>query len=159
MFKYPLKRVTLWNQKLWCGTLFLHKIRWNEQFLKHSIKQCRLPVLGKINLFRLGRREVLLPPPPPSGNAPADKRLRQPITNFLHFNCKILNILSWIETELFFSGRFSKDDSFVIINYTYTSFMKPVYYSACCAIETRPDQWTVTELRKRFITLLLDRSI
>ena len=55
MFKCTLKRGTVWNQKLWCGTLFLHKIRWNKQFLKHSIKQCMLPVLGKINLFSLGR--------------------------------------------------------------------------------------------------------
>ena len=63
MFKCLLKRVTLWNQMLCCGTLFLHKIRWNEQFLKHSIKQCMLPVLGKINLFRLGRLWDLSFPP------------------------------------------------------------------------------------------------
>ena len=50
--------------KLWCRTLVFHEIRLNKQSLKHSIKQCMLSVLGKINLFRLGRGEGSPPPLP-----------------------------------------------------------------------------------------------
>ena len=28
---------TLWNQKLWCGTLFLHKKSWNEEFFRPPV--------------------------------------------------------------------------------------------------------------------------
>ena len=38
--------------------------------LRHSIKKGMLSVLGKLDLFKLGRGEVLLPSPPPSGYAP-----------------------------------------------------------------------------------------
>ena len=65
-----------------CGVVpFFHKIRWNKQFLKHSIKQCMHSVLGKINLFRLGRGGVL-PPPPPSGYAPEPAGLLKLIVYF-----------------------------------------------------------------------------
>ena len=47
-----------------CGVVPSFFIRWNEQFLKHSIKQCMLSVLGKINLFSLGRGEGSPPPLP-----------------------------------------------------------------------------------------------
>ena len=62
------KCVILWNQKLWCDSLFLHKYKTNKEFcsLKHRIKKGMFFVVGKMNLFGSGRvEEVLLPPPSP----------------------------------------------------------------------------------------------
>ena len=36
---------------------------------------------------------------------------------------------------------------FIIIYYTQTSFVKPVFFSICRAIVTHRDQWTIVELQ------------
>ena len=61
------KCVILWNQKLWCGSLFLLKYKTNKEFcsLKHRIKKGMFFVVGKMNLFGSGRGGVLLPSPSP----------------------------------------------------------------------------------------------
>ena len=78
MFKCPVKSdnnrllteigyyVTFWNQKLSCGTLFLHKSDEILQAcsLKHSIKKDMFSVLGKMNTFRSERGPPSVPPFP-----------------------------------------------------------------------------------------------
>ena len=51
------KCAILWNQKLWCGSLFLLKYKTNKEFcsLKHRIKKGMFFVVGKMNLFGSGR--------------------------------------------------------------------------------------------------------
>ena len=69
LLKVAAKCAILWNEKLWCGTLFLHKNKMKRRVLqarslKHNIKRGMCSVLGKMNLFGSGRWRVLPPPPP-----------------------------------------------------------------------------------------------
>ena len=77
LLKVAAKCAILWNEKLWCGTLFLHKNKMKRRVLqahslKHNIKRGMCSVLGKMNLFGSGRWRVLPPPHPIRlGYAPA----------------------------------------------------------------------------------------
>ena len=55
LLKVTGNRAILWNQKLWCGTLFLHKNKMKGRILqacslKHSIKRGTFSAVGKMNL-------------------------------------------------------------------------------------------------------------
>ena len=74
LLKVAAKCAILWNEKLWCGTLFLHKNKMKRRVLqarslKHNIKRGMCSVLGKMNLFGSGRWRVL--PPSRLGYGPA----------------------------------------------------------------------------------------
>ena len=52
LLKVAAKCAILWNEKLWCGTLFLHKNKMKRRILqarslKHNIKRGMCSVLGK----------------------------------------------------------------------------------------------------------------
>ena len=65
LLKVAAKCAILWNQKLWCCALFLHKNKRKQIILqvfslKHSIKKSMFSVVGKMNLFR-SNLPILLP--------------------------------------------------------------------------------------------------
>ena len=77
LLKLAANCAILSNQKLRCGTLFLHKTKMKQRILqvcslKNSIKQGIFSVVGKMNLFGSGRGSPPPTSPPPSlGYAPA----------------------------------------------------------------------------------------
>ena len=76
LLKLAANCAILSNQKLRCGTLFLHKTKMKQRILqvcslKNSIKQGIFSVVGKMNLFGSGRGS----PPPTSPPPPLATRL------------------------------------------------------------------------------------